>query len=153
MAQLVKNLPAMQETWVWSLGLRRSPGKGNGYPLQYSSLENSMDCIAWGHKEADTTEQLSLHTEFLDWWELQLTIQQHGFELHKSTYMRVFFSTYMYCCVYDLWMWSQHMQGWLWDLITVDFVIFGGPGTNSLQLPKDNCTVIVSRACYTLRWI
>ena len=23
----------------------RSPGKGNGYPLQYSSLENSVDCM------------------------------------------------------------------------------------------------------------
>ena len=26
-------------------GLRRSPGEGKGYPLQYSGLENSMDCI------------------------------------------------------------------------------------------------------------
>ena len=26
-------------------GLGRSPGKGKGYPLQYSGLENSMDCI------------------------------------------------------------------------------------------------------------
>ena len=26
-------------------GLGRSPGEGNGYPLQYSGLENSMDCI------------------------------------------------------------------------------------------------------------
>ena len=42
-AQLVKNLPAMQETWVWSLGLGRSPGEGKGYPLQYSGLDNSMD--------------------------------------------------------------------------------------------------------------
>ena len=29
-------------------GLRRSPGEGNGYPPQYSGLENSMDCIAYG---------------------------------------------------------------------------------------------------------
>ena len=28
-------------------GLGRSPGKGNGYPLQYSGLENSMDRGAW----------------------------------------------------------------------------------------------------------
>ena len=28
-------------------GTRRSPGKGNGYPLQYSGLENSMDRGAW----------------------------------------------------------------------------------------------------------
>ena len=29
------------------LGLGRSPGEGNGYPLQYSGLENSMDRGAW----------------------------------------------------------------------------------------------------------
>ena len=28
-------------------GSRRSPGEGNGYPLQYSSLENSVDIGAW----------------------------------------------------------------------------------------------------------
>ena len=42
MAQLVKNLPAMQrpgfEPWVG-----KTPGEGKGYPLQYSGLENSMD--------------------------------------------------------------------------------------------------------------
>ena len=43
-------------------GLGRSPGEGKGYPLQYSGLENSMDCtVNGGHKESDTTEQLSLH--------------------------------------------------------------------------------------------
>ena len=29
-------------------GLGRSPGEGKGYPLQYSGLENSMDCIGHG---------------------------------------------------------------------------------------------------------
>ena len=29
-------------------GLGRSPGEGKGYPLQYSGLENSMDCIVRG---------------------------------------------------------------------------------------------------------
>ena len=28
--------------------LGRSPGEGKGYPLQYSGLENSMDCIVHG---------------------------------------------------------------------------------------------------------
>ena len=37
-------------------GSGRSAEEGNGYPLQYSGLENSMD----GHKELDVTEQLSL---------------------------------------------------------------------------------------------
>ena len=41
-------------------GLGRSPGEGKGYPLQYSGLENSMDCIPWGCKESDTAEQLLL---------------------------------------------------------------------------------------------
>ena len=46
-AQLVKNMPAMQETWVLIPGLGRSPGEGNGNPLQYSCLENPMDRGAW----------------------------------------------------------------------------------------------------------
>ena len=29
-------------------GLGRSPGEGNGYPVQYPGLENSMDCIVHG---------------------------------------------------------------------------------------------------------
>ena len=47
-------------------GSGRSPGEGNGNPLQYSCLENSMDRRAWGAivpgiVESDATEQL-LHT-------------------------------------------------------------------------------------------
>ena len=39
------------------LGLGRSPGKGKGYPLQYSGLENSMDYTVHGvTKSQDTTE-------------------------------------------------------------------------------------------------
>ena len=43
---MVKNLPAMQETG-FNPGSRRSPGEGNGNPLQYSCLENPMDRGAW----------------------------------------------------------------------------------------------------------
>ena len=42
-AQLVKNLPAMWENWVQSLGQE----DGNGYPLQYFCLEKSLDRGAW----------------------------------------------------------------------------------------------------------
>ena len=38
--------------------LGRSPGEGKGYPLQYSGLENSMDCIV--HGVAKSRRQLSL---------------------------------------------------------------------------------------------
>ena len=46
-------------------GSGRFPGEGNGYPLQYSCLENSMDRGAWwaspwGRKESDMTEQLTI---------------------------------------------------------------------------------------------
>ena len=47
MAQRLKCLPAMQETWVDPLGREDSPGEGNGNPLQYSCLENPMDGGAW----------------------------------------------------------------------------------------------------------
>ena len=35
-------------------GLGRSPGEGNGYPLQYSGLENSMDCVVHGVAKSRT---------------------------------------------------------------------------------------------------
>ena len=38
-------------------GLGRSPGEGKGYPLQYSGLENSMDCIV--HEVAKSRTRLS----------------------------------------------------------------------------------------------
>ena len=46
---------------------KRSPGEGNGNPLQYYYLENPMDGGAWwaispkGRKESDTTERLHFH--------------------------------------------------------------------------------------------
>ena len=56
--QTLKNLPIMWETWVQSLSWEDSPGEGNGYPLHYSGLENSMDRGAWqamGHKSLKNT--------------------------------------------------------------------------------------------------
>ena len=35
-------------------GLGRSPGEGKGYTLQYSGLENSMDCIVHGVPKSQT---------------------------------------------------------------------------------------------------
>ena len=55
MAQLVNNLSTMQETWVRSLGWEDPLEKGK---VTYSSILAWR--IPWGHKESDTTEQLSL---------------------------------------------------------------------------------------------
>ena len=35
-------------------GLGRSPGEGKGYPLQYSGLENSVDCVVHGVAKSGT---------------------------------------------------------------------------------------------------
>ena len=60
MAQSVKNPPAVPETWVQS-GLGRSPEEGKGNSLQYSELENSMDCMV--HRVAKSRTGLSdFHT-------------------------------------------------------------------------------------------
>ena len=55
-------------------GLGRSPGEGKGYPLQYSCLENSMDCIVHGVAESDMTEQLSLSQSAHSLWPLGLQL-------------------------------------------------------------------------------
>ena len=41
-------------------GLGRTPGEGKGYPLQYSGLENSMDCIVYGVTKSRTQLWFSL---------------------------------------------------------------------------------------------
>ena len=60
-ALVVKNLPANAgDTKVagYIPGLGRSPGEGNGNPLQYSCLENSMDRGAWWAPVHWVTEDL-----------------------------------------------------------------------------------------------
>ena len=67
MAQKVKNLSAMQETWVRSLGQEDPLEKRMVNPLQFSCLEkpHRQRSLAgyspWGHRELDMTEQLTLY--------------------------------------------------------------------------------------------
>ena len=68
-AQMVKSLPAVQETWVQSLGWEDLPGEGNGNPLQDSCLENPMDRGAWWttiHGVTKSQTQLSNFTFTFD---------------------------------------------------------------------------------------
>ena len=63
-AQLVKNLPAMRETWVQSQGWedpwrRERLSTPVFWPGEFHGLYSP-----WGHKESDTTEQLSVIKSF-----------------------------------------------------------------------------------------
>ena len=58
----------MWETWVQSLGWEDLLGKGTLYPLQYSDLENSMDCIVHGVAKSQTRLN-DFHFHFSPvWW-------------------------------------------------------------------------------------
>ena len=65
---MIKNPPANSGDWGSIPGSGRSPGEGNGNPLQYSCLKNSMDrgagqaTVHRGRKELDTTEGPPLPT-------------------------------------------------------------------------------------------
>ena len=65
----VKNLPASAGDLGSIPGSGRSPGEGNGNPVQYSCLGHPMDRGAWWAtvhgvtKESDTTEQLNKNTD------------------------------------------------------------------------------------------
>ena len=71
---MVKNMPAnagdVRDTGS-ILRLGRSPGRGKGNPLQYSSLENPMDTEAWQatvhrvEKESDTTKNAHINPKKL----------------------------------------------------------------------------------------
>ena len=65
-AQLVKNLPVMQETWVQSLG-QKIPLRRKWQPTpvflsgEFHGQRNLVGCSSWGLKELDMNEQLT-HT-------------------------------------------------------------------------------------------
>ena len=56
-------------------GLGRSPGEGKGYPLQYSGLENFMDCISMGSQRVGH-----------DWVTFTVILTVTQVHIHKITY-------------------------------------------------------------------
>ena len=91
-AQMVKNLPAMQETWVqslvgkfpwrrkWQPTLIFLPGKSH----EQKSLEGYNP---WGHKESDTTERLTLFTS--PWWSVVVfTSKMTMFRIISTDFLR-----------------------------------------------------------------
>ena len=73
-AQIVKNLPAMQETQVRSLGwedpLQKGMATHSSIPAWRSPWTEEPGELysPWGHKESDTTEPLSIHTHTVFHW-------------------------------------------------------------------------------------
>ena len=63
MAQLVKNLPAMRETWVQSLGWEDPLEKGKATHCSIMTWKFHGLYSPWGHKESDTAERPSFSHE------------------------------------------------------------------------------------------
>ena len=59
--QLVKNPPAMHETWVQSLGWEDHLEKGKATHSSILAGEFHRLYSPWGRKESDTTKRLSFH--------------------------------------------------------------------------------------------
>ena len=68
-AQMVKNLPAVQETCVWSLGQEDPLEKGTPtsviLPGEFHGQRSLMGYSPWGHKESNMTERLTLSLYYL----------------------------------------------------------------------------------------
>ena len=102
-AQMVKNLSAMWEAWVRSLGCddpleKEMATHSNIFPGECHGQRSLAGCSPWGHRELDTTEWLSTHAcTFICWWPSSL-IPCLGFvnsatmntDLYVSFQIRVF---------------------------------------------------------------
>ena len=66
---MVKNLPAVQETWVQSLGQEDPMEEGTAIflPGESHGQRSLAGCSPWGRKESDTTERLTLSLFTFHW--------------------------------------------------------------------------------------
>ena len=95
-AQLVKNPPVMQETWVQSLGWEDPLEKGKA--IHFSILPGEFRGLysPWSHKESDTTERLFFFF-FIIWVKcilelLHFKVTLFPFEINKC-FMESYFKT------------------------------------------------------------
>ena len=85
MAQRLKRLPAMWETWVQSLGREYlSSGEGNGNPLQYSCLENPMDRGAWWATVHGVAKSRTRLSDFTFTFHFPLSVRSHSSPVMSS---------------------------------------------------------------------
>ena len=92
-AQLVKNLPAMWETWVWSLGWKDPLEKGRATHSSILAWRIPWTVHPLGCKESDMTEQLSLslsgfHRLLQRWTQLLLKPEKRSFGYGEARHFR-----------------------------------------------------------------
>ena len=97
-------------------GLGISPGERKGYPLQYSGLENSMDCIVHRFAELDTTRQLSLHNRKKKWLETGKYISKSD---EKVLFVSWFLENNSSCFVFKKKKFLKELKYFSWSLVTV----------------------------------
>ena len=104
-AQMLKTLPAMQESWGSVPGV--PPGGGNDNPLQYSCLENlhgqrsRADYSPWGCKESDMTEQLSKHAWMLFKGSPMTSLTSDSYPILRFSPMRSYIAKFNERCFHE----------------------------------------------------
>ena len=120
--QSLKNLPAMWETRVRSLGQEVSTGEKNGSSLQYSCLENPMNRGAWqatiyGITRVDTTERIKDRTGiwtlgFLTLYQMLLLVCIHACVLSHLSHVQLCVSLWTVACQAPLFMGFSRQEYW-----------------------------------------
>ena len=114
-AQRVKNLPAVQETYVWSLDWEDPLEKGMA-TLRYSCLENSMDGGDWratvyGVTKSQTQlKQLSKHAAWILFTLVSVVKWRESFFLRNQAFLCIkWYNSFWFLCAEGLYLaWEQN---------------------------------------------
>ena len=91
---MIKNPPASAGDTGSIPGLGRCPGEGNGHPLQYSCLENSMDRGAW---------QATVHGVTKSWTRLGNSRTATATNKAEENGYKVIFNVFLFLFVWVFW--------------------------------------------------